>query len=71
MKANMQFSMTHKDFPKRTVEFTEETAPDWLTSKNSVTGSTGDMRWFWNKHVLTLKVGQTVDTDFRVITRLS
>lgn len=28
-----------------------------------------DNRWFWNDHVLTLSIGESVDTDFRKITR--
>lgn len=51
-------------------EFTEETAPDWLTSRNSVPRSTMDMSWFWKNHVLKLKVGQHVDTDANRITRI-
>ena len=57
----------------RTMEpeyFDEDTAPDWLTSANSVKGSTMDSRWFWEKHVLTLEVGQTIKTDFRIIERI-
>lgn len=67
----MIFSMTHLDFAGKPVIFTETTAPEWLTSANSVKGSTMDMRWFWNKHVLTLEVGKSIDTDFRKITRVS
>lgn len=50
--------------------FDEHTAPDWLTSANTVKGSTMDSRWFWNEHVLTLEVGQIIETDFRIIERL-
>jgi hypothetical protein len=53
------------------VEFTEADAPDWLTSKNTVQGSTMDARWFWTSHVLTLKVGESVKTDFQLITRIA
>ncbi|QJT70804.1 hypothetical protein GR7B_00006 [Vibrio phage vB_VcorM_GR7B] len=52
------------------VNFTESTAPTWLTSEDTVKGSTMDGRWFWDEHVLTLDVGQSVDTDFRRITRI-
>ena len=51
-------------------EFTEETAPDWLTSRNQIKGSTMDDSWFWFGHVLTLEVGQSVETDFSKITRI-
>jgi hypothetical protein len=67
----MLFSMTHLDFPSKPVIFTELTAPEWLSSANSIKGSTMDMRWFFDKHVLTLEVGKSVDTDFRKITRVS
>lgn len=50
--------------------FTEETAPDWLTSCNTVKGSTMDNRWFWEERVLALEVGESVQTDFSKITRL-
>lgn len=52
------------------LEFDEETAPDWLTSKNTIPGSTADMRWFWTDHVLKLEVGQHLDTSFKRITRI-
>lgn len=68
----MIFSMAHQIFKEAPPEiFTELTAPDWLTSANTVVGSTMDNRWFWNNHVLTLPVGSSVDTDFRTITRTS
>lgn len=65
----MLYEMTH--LYGTTVSFTEETAPDWLTSKNTIRGSTMDDRWFWEKHVLTLEVGQKVRTDFNTITRVA
>ena len=68
----MQFKMTHNHFESNEPEyFDEDTAPDWLTSTDSVKGSTMDSRWFWNEHVLTLEVGQTIETDFRTIKRLN
>lgn len=48
--------------------FTEDDAPSWLC-EGGLEGSTMDNRWFWNDHVLTLKVGEYVDTDFQRITR--
>ena len=65
----MQFEMTHKISPGEPVKFTEATAPDWLTSVNTQAGSTMDTRWFWQKRVLTLPIGGSIDTDFRRITR--
>ena len=49
--------------------FNEVTAPKWLKS-GGVKGSTMDNRWFWDKHVMLLEVGQRVSTDFSVIERL-
>lgn len=66
-----RFSMKHRFLSKQPEEFDESDAPDWLTSCNTIPGSTMDGRWFWNDHVLTLSVGGTIDTDFRIITRIS
>lgn len=55
---------------KDTKEFSEDNAPKWLC-EGGVKGSTMDNRWFWTGHVLTLKVGEHIDTDFNRITRLS
>lgn len=66
-----EFEMTHLTLTESApVHFNEETAPDWLTSVNTVKGSTRDIRWFWVEHVLTLEVGCSVKTDFREITRV-
>lgn len=66
----MKFEMTHLFFKGEPECFDETTAPDWLTSAKTVKGSTMDDRWFWNDHVLTLKVGQSIDTDFQTIRRV-
>lgn len=67
----MRFSMQHSVFTESPpVEFDESDAPDWLTGRSTILGSTADMRWFWQKHVLTLEVGQSIDTDFQTITRI-
>ena len=67
----MRFEMQHLIFKGVPVtEFSESDAPDWLTSCKTVPGSTMDHRWFWNEHVLTLKVGESVKTDFQLITRI-
>lgn len=63
--------MTHIFFKNSPDEvFSESDAPDWLTSVNTVKGSTMDNRWFWTDYVLKLSVGESVDTDFRTITRI-
>ena len=64
----MCFSMTH-DLFGTVKSFDENTAPDWLTSVDTVKGSTMDMRWFWKDKVLTLPVGGTTQTDFQTIVR--
>lgn len=64
------FKVTHKIFG--TVrEFSEDDAPDWITSKNTVRGSTMDGRWFWEGYVLKMEVGGTLETDFQAIERIS
>jgi hypothetical protein len=65
----MNFAMTDIALPSDITYFTEETAPTWLTSVSTVRGSTMDTRWFW-LYVLTLKVGSSISTDFRIITRI-
>lgn len=51
--------------------FNEETAPNWLTGEQTVKGSTMDCRWFWTDHVLKLEVGDFIETDFHMITRVT
>lgn len=67
----MKFSMSHQILKnKEPLEFTEENPPIWLSSENTVKGSTMDMRWFWKDHVLKLAVGESIGTDFNTITRV-
>ena len=69
----MKFRMTHRVFKNSAAkpqEFTETTAPDWLTCAKCIPGSTADARWFFRDHVLTLPVGGSIDTDFQTITRI-
>lgn len=67
----MNFKMSHIFFKDAAEEFfSEADAPDWLTSVNTIKGSTMDNRWFWTDYVLKLSVGESVDTDFRTITRI-
>lgn len=51
-------------------EFDENSAPDWLTKKSAVKGSTMDNSWFWEGIVLTLAIGVPIETDFHIITRV-
>lgn len=41
----------------------ENDLPSWLIHKSN--------KWFLENHVLTLEIGQFVDTDFQRITRVS
>ena len=65
----MLFEMVHLTYG-HVSRFTESTAPSWLTSDNSVPGSTMDYRWLWTEHVLRLVVGQSIRTDYTRITRI-
>lgn len=65
----MKFQIKHKFFDFFGV-YDESDMPDWLTSKKTIPGSTMDYRWFYTDHVLTLGVGETVETDFNRITRI-
>ncbi len=58
----MKFRMTHLVFDDCISTFDEESVPRWL--------GTGDYKYFYNKFVLKLKVGEHFDTDFQRITRI-
>lgn len=62
--------MQHIFFDSPPVEFSEDTAPKYL-KYGGIKGSTMDNRWFWNDHVMTLAIGESIDTDFQRITRVS
>ena len=66
----MLFSMTHNFFGCVPDIFRETDAPDWLTGASTIPGSTMDSRWFWQDHILTLNVGESIKTTFRTITRI-
>jgi len=67
----MVFEMAHLFFSSSPIErFTDRSAPDWLTSINTIKGSTMDNRWFWTDRVLKLDIGCCVHTDFHKITRV-
>lgn len=55
------FEMKHSVFDKA-VQFTDTDPPSWLVCREN--------RWFWEEHVLTLEVGQSIPTDFQLIKRL-
>lgn len=64
----MKFRMLNK-FSGNTSEFTDKNPPKWL-SEGGRMDSTMDNRWFWEDYVLTLGIGQMVQTDFSEITRI-
>lgn len=51
--------------------FSKENAPDWLTCKGQISNSTMDNSWFFRDRVLKLEVGESVETDFHIIERIS
>jgi hypothetical protein len=65
------FKITHLIFKKKSSVINENNAPDWLTSNNTRKGSTAGNRWFWKDYVLKLNIGESIDTTFRTITRLT
>lgn len=56
------FRMTHHVFEGLVEYFSEMEPPWWLCGQEYL--------WFFEKHVLPLKVGESVDTEFRTITRI-
>lgn len=62
--------MVHRvyQYKGKTETFGVDDAPKWL--KGDGRGSTMDNRWFWDKCVMTLGIGESTDTDFHVITRI-
>jgi hypothetical protein len=60
----------YKEFKRSHLFFEEDIYPpfssqepwEWLTRK--------DVKWFYDKHVLTLAVGEHIDTDFQRIIRI-
>ena len=64
-----EFEMVHLHWPHNPKVFTEDTALCWLRYGGPV-GSTMDNRRFWNDHVMKLKVGESISTDFQRITRI-
>jgi hypothetical protein len=57
-----KFRMTHHIFEESLEYFTEDTPPQWLTSR--------EFKWFYEGYVLKLEVGKSIDTDFRKIERV-
>lgn len=56
------FVMTHKVFSNLIVEFPSDKPPLWLLSK--------EHKWWWEKHVLALGIGKSIESDFRRFTRI-
>lgn len=70
VKEPKRFKAIHLVFDTE-FRFSEKDAPPWLTSENTVPGSTMDNRWFWERYILTLSVSESVETDFHIIARES
>jgi len=62
-----RFKMIHEIHGSVTL-FDETDPPGWLLGGRP--GSTMDLRWFWTGHVLTLDVGQSVQTECNTIIRV-
>jgi hypothetical protein len=61
----MLFEMTpffFKGLGGKLTMFSEHNPPDWMTCKEN--------NWWWKKHVLTLEIGESIDSDFQTIKRL-
>lgn len=62
----MKFKMTPNYFKGlndgTSTEFTEHDPPSWMVCKDNL--------WWWKKHVLTLEIGESVNTDFQTIERI-
>lgn len=65
-----RFRLAHRYLSNPPEEFDESSAPGWLTAADAVRGSTMDASWFWREVVLSLGIGESVDTEFRSITRI-
>ena len=64
------FVALYRGKPRNTLEqFTENTAPKWLTGSHRESEEAS--RQFWEEKVLTLSVGEFVETKYRTILRLS
>ncbi len=58
------FSIKHRIIKYLEQEnFSEDNPPKWMIHK--------EYKWWYTGHVLTLKVGDSIKTDFQEITRLS
>lgn len=66
----MKFEMKHKLSPGNIEKFNEFTAPNWLTGRGIRLGAITNIGNFWHGHVLTLTVGESVETSTRIITRI-
>ncbi len=58
----MKFEMTHNFFPDLMERFDETNPPSWLVSR--------EFDWWYKDYVLVLKVGESIKSDFRKITRI-
>ena len=58
----MKFEITDQDF-KTSITCTEEDFPKWMCNK--------EYEWWVKSCVLTLKVGESVESDFHLVKRIA
>lgn len=65
-----KFKITMIDYPdlSKPLYAAGNMPPGFLSCR--APGSTMDVSWFWDGYVLKLNVGESVNTDFRKITRI-
>lgn len=68
MKFKMLHHLLHPHLEPEFFTEDETTAPWWLCKR--APGSTAHQGWFWDDYIMKLEVGQSIDTDFRQITRI-
>ncbi len=59
----MRFKIEHLVFKNVLQTFNEINAPEWMTHR--------DNHWWWEGYVLTLAIGDSIESDFHSVTRLS
>ena len=57
-----KFELTHRFFKSEPEIFTDESPPRWFLNTA--------YKWWYTDHILKLKVGESIKSDFRKITRI-
>lgn len=63
MSSDKEFKLEHLFFKGDVQYFTELNPPVWLVSL--------EYKWWYKSHVLKLELGESIDSDFRRITRVN